>query len=513
MTDDKLPPRVVRVWLGAAAFVGGASVMVVEVVGTRMLMPVFGVGLFVWSALLVVTLGSLAFGYYLGGRVADTGRWPPLHVQLMLAGTAVAIAPFLRVPVLRMGDGLGLRFGPVISALVLFAPALFLLGMVSTTVVKRSLRDAASTGRTVGRVYAISTLGSLLGTLAAGFWLVPSYTAGTIFSGTAALLVLVGGLGFPIARRGLAGLALLPLVGVLFHEPVRVAGFDVLARRQSLHGSLTVVRDATRAVPLLLLRADHSLIGAEWHTGQPAFSFVHLLSAGIHAHPHVERALVIGLGVGSVVEPLQVAGATVDVVELDAGVVELAREHFGFRANGEVFVEDARTLVQRLDRKYDIIVHDTFTGGETPEHLLSVEVIRELSRLLTERGILTLNMVGASEGPLSAAPLAVRATLLRVFPHVRSFRDDSSSSAALHNIVQFASRSEIVFEVPAAGGAGVSRRSEVLATFQDGEIFRDANPGVPIEDADNPVAALSVSVSERFHEEMNRLYPTDFWID
>jgi hypothetical protein len=193
--------------------------------------------------------------------------------------------------------------------------------------------------------------------------------------------------------------------------------------------------------------------------------------------------------------------------------VELAREHFGLRPNGDVFVEDARTLVQRLDRKYDLIVHDTFTGGETPEHLLSVEVIRELSTLLTERGILTLNMVGASDGPSSAAPLAVRATLLRVFPHVRSFRDSSSSEDALHNIVQFASRSELVFQVPALAEIGASRRTEVLATFQDGEIFRDAKGGVPIEDAHNPVAGLSVSVSERFHEGMNRLYPTEFWID
>lgn len=509
------PTKAAGPWLSLAAFVGGASVMLVEIVGTRVLTPLFGVGLYVWSALLGVTLGSLALGYYVGGVLADTRSKFALPVQLIAAGLLLSMTPFARVPLLLALSGMEPRLGALTAATLLFGPTLCVLGMVSTTAVKLAIQASHGTGRAAGRVYALSTIGSLLGTLAAGFWFVPNYPVTHILMGTAAMLMLVGVSGLRAARRLTAGLGvvgLMVLLGVI-PEPTVEGSVEIVARRQTPYGSVAVVRDAKHGTALTMMKADHSLIGAQWATGEPAFAFVHILEAGRLARPMASRALVIGLGIGSAATALANAGMIVDIVELDPAVVDLAQEHFGFVPNGDVFTEDARTLIGRTDRRYDLIIHDTFTGGVTPEHLLSLEVMQQLSKLLTQNGVLTLNVVGAVTGPLSAATLAVRRTMGEAFAHVRAFRDGPiKGDNELHNTIFFASEGPIRFAPVSASAGPASQRESVLMNFQQWEVLQTVAPGAIITDEHNPIARLSAPVTQRFHEEMNELYPPGFWL-
>jgi spermidine synthase len=141
--------------------------------------------------------------------------------------------------------------------------------------------------------------------------------------------------------------------------------------------------------------------------------------------------LEIGLGIGSLPSILTARGLDVDVVEIDRAVVRAAREYFGFSTRGETFVEDARTFLRRTERRYDLIVHDTFTGGTTPEHLLSLEVLRNIHDLLHPGGVLALNFVGYEDGPHAEATLLVARTVRAVFPKVRTFRDSAPVLFAL----------------------------------------------------------------------------------
>ncbi|HSD60489.1 MAG TPA: fused MFS/spermidine synthase, partial [Burkholderiales bacterium] len=180
-------------YLVLTAFVCGGLVMVIEVLGSRVIGPFFGVSLFVWTALITVTLVALAAGYAAGGHLADRRSSPDwLYGIILLAGFAVLLVPLAKAPVLKACLPLGLRAGALTSAAALFGPSLFLLGCVSPYVVKIAARELQSLGRTVGGLYALSTVGSFVGTVATGFFLIAFLGVNHIFLLTGAALVALG---------------------------------------------------------------------------------------------------------------------------------------------------------------------------------------------------------------------------------------------------------------------------------------------------------------------------------
>lgn len=505
--------------LYCAAFVSGGAVMVVELLGSRVLGPFFGVGLFVWSALLAVTLGALALGYYLGGLWADRKQNAGAAFWLLIgAGCAVALVPMAASTVLAACEPFGLRLGSSLSALALLGPGLTLLGMVTTTLTREVAASTSShRGRELGKLYALSTVGGLLGTLLTGFLLIPSWSIRSIFVGTAVCLIAFGLLGRFVQKRSLGTVPALLVPLLALATPSTSAGehIRVLERAQSVYGTLSVIQDDSRGAPLRLLRADHSFIGGQWSSGsEPAFSFVHILEAVHLARRQGTRALSIGLGIGSASTALSRFGVRTDVVEIDAEVVRLAREYFNYSPTGSVYTEDGRTLLQRLNEKYDFIIHDTFTGGAVADHLLSVEILATIRERLVPAGVLALNIVGAERGSLSRSAHAVNRTLRHVFPHVRAFRDgppQTTEEASMANIIFFASTEPVVFARPTHFESETCE--EMLRSFQNWEVLRDADPAAPIiHDSNNALAVLSIPVTEAYREAMNELYPTTFWL-
>jgi spermidine synthase len=507
-------PRTGLVYVAVVA--SGASVMIVEILGTRVLRPFFGVSLFVWSALLAVTLASLAAGYFGGGVLVD--RHPNrkvLYWLIILAGTTCGLLPLLSGPVLSLADQVGIRAGTLLSAALLFAPTLTLLGMVSPVALRLLAREVVGLGHTAGWVYGLSTLGGLAATLLTGYFLVPAFGVALIFVGVAVTLILIGLAGLVQEGGHLGGSLTLaaPLVTLLGHGSPTLPGFEVLARAESAYGSVSVLEDTRQSSRARILRVDHSIMGAKWmETGESAFAFVHLLEAVRLTRPAGRTALVVGLGTGEVAASLARHEVRSDVVEIDPQVVHFAKEYFAFRPTGDVFTEDARTFVRRTNRHYDFVIHDTFTGGETPEHLLSVEVLEQIRNVLEPSGVLALNVVGATEGELSPLVAAVQRTIRHVFPHVRTFRDSAKRSHELSNIVSFASQEAFDFAPPSPPFE--SRSCEhTLTHFLAWEVHGELDSRAPlITDANNPLARLSVPVSEAFSEALAKRYPKEFWL-
>jgi SAM-dependent methyltransferase len=437
---------------------------------------------------------------------------------LLVAGVLVALVPPCTRTVLRLGDGFGIRGGALFSALALFGPCLVTLGMVTTVAVRSVALGAGHAGRNVGLVYSLSTLGGLTGTLLTGFVLVPAWAVETTLLVTALVLSFTGLAGY-VARggRGLAALAVLAPAAALSSGRAATAegpGVRVLERVESLHGRLSVIEDTSHGPALRLLRADHSFVGGHWvDSGEPAFAFLHLLEAVKLARPEGTRLLQLGLGIGWLPRALEKQGVQSDVVEIDPEIIRLARTHFGFRETGKVFAEDARTLIRRLETRYDFIVHDAFTGGAVPEHLLSLEVLERLKRLLLPGGVLCLNFVGAERGPLSASAQAVNATVRKVFPHVRVFRDGPEGGPlAISNLVFFAAAAPLRFEKPVSYES--PNCETVLSRFESWEVLQVPARDAPVvTDSENPLSRLSFPVSEAFRGEMRRLYPLEFWLD
>lgn len=179
-------PRVILVYL--IAFVSGAVVMAFEILGSRMLAPFFGNTIFVWGSLISVFMLGLAGGYYLGGRLAGTASsLKGLSLLLFAAALFLSALPFFGGSVCDwiFNEDLGPRLGPLTACLLLFTLPTVFLGAVSPYLVQLLVRDKGGAGRGAGNLYAVSTLGSIAGTLGASFFLI-------LWLGTKASLTLLG---------------------------------------------------------------------------------------------------------------------------------------------------------------------------------------------------------------------------------------------------------------------------------------------------------------------------------
>jgi len=240
---------------------------------------------------------------------------------------------------------------------------------------------------------------------------------------------------------------------------------------------------------------------------------VHILESVRFLRPHPQHVLLIGLGTGALASAIQPFGIKVDAVEIDPQVVRLARQYFRFSPTGEVFAEDARTFLRHTDRKYDVVVHDTFTGGVTPEHLLSVEVVTAVRRILQPQGVLVLNFPGYDRGPKAAGTWAAIRTLRTVFPAVRAFRDGPSdeASGAPTNLIFFASDSRVDFSIPSDARFENQTCERTIRSFPSWEVLDRVPDGFIITDEHNPLARLQLPIAEAHFHAMKELLPAAVW--
>ncbi len=392
-------------YLIVTAAVCGALVMVVEVLGSRVIGPFFGVSLFVWTSLITVTMVALATGYAIGGHWSDRRSSPDwLYGIIMVSGILEILVPVLKGPILQMSLPLGLRWGSLTSAFLLFGPSLFLLGCVSPYVVKIAAREMHNIGRTVGSFYAISTVGSVIGTLLTGFVLIAYLGVNQIFLLTGALLIALAVVYFVFFRRKWV-LALAAIIPFLFlpHEThvskTMPDGTHVerITNRDSFYGNLKVIDYSFKAIRYRELVIDGLVQGGvDVNNGQSIYEYAYFLQFLPYAlNPDGKNCLVIGLGAGVVPAWYKSQGVNTEVVDIDPAVVDIARNYFGFNPSIPVHVEDARYFLVNARQRYDFMVLDVFNGDTTPGHLLSVEAMRLAKQRLSSDGVLAVNLVGS----------------------------------------------------------------------------------------------------------------------
>lgn len=414
-------------FLVATSLVCGALVMVLEVLGSRVIGPYFGVSLFVWTALITVTLVGLAAGYAVGGWLSDrhpSADW--LYGIIFLAGVAVLAIPWLKEPVPRACIALGLRTGALASAAVLFLPPLFLLGCVSPYIVKVAAREVGSIGRLVGALSAVSTAGSFAGTVLTGFVLIAAFGVGRIFQAVGVVLLLLAGTYFAVVRRRWWLIAPAILAAALpQHTELRsgvAANGNLVAelyRSDSFYGHLDVVEiHEPRAVTRALIVDGAIQGGVDQATGLSAYPYPYFLQfLPVGLRPGGTRCLVVGLGAGMVPRWYEQHGVTTDVVEIDPEIVEVTRQQFGLPSAGKVVVDDARHFLNVTQEKYDYVVLDAFAADTFPGHLLSREALTLTARAMKPDGVLAMNLVGGLR-PGDRVVSSVVRTLATVFEQV-----------------------------------------------------------------------------------------------
>jgi len=490
------------------AAVTGAAVMMLELLGTRVIGPFYGVSMFVWSSLISVTLISLAVGYLLGGRLADRGR-VDLSVILVVAGLATAAIPVLRAPVLTLTNPLGLRAGAFLSALLLFFVPLTVLAMVGPYVVKLLAVRQDRVGSVSGAVMALSTAGSVAGTLVLGFFLLPLVGTRAILYSIAA--VLMGGgiclrvwLRVPSGRKPTqpASLVLLCLVaGALIaadpgHSEVTL-DYKVVYEAESMYGKIRVLDDERRGVRWML--SDASTISAvHIGTNRALFPYLSLLEGLPHFNPAGRTALVVGLGAGYLPMAFESHGIVTDAIEIDPVVARAAAAFFPFKPPRRLVVGDARYELARLPDHYDFIIHDCFTGGSIPAHVLSVEMLRDVRAHLNQGGVLAMNFFGFNRGADASALEAVAATIQAVFPYQRIL-STAPAENPIDNIILASDRPLV--SSPHSGPCNLSPPALAYLERMDNlQVTLAAGSGFVITDDFNPLETLQIPKAEAYRE-------------
>jgi spermidine synthase len=410
--------------LGALVFGAGIGALATEITASRLLAPYFGSSTVVWANLIGIVLAALALGYWLGGRLADRRPEPTLLGYVVLAAAlCIAVIPFAARPFLDVTvEGLdtasaGAVVGSFLAVVVLCAPPVVLLGMVSPFAIRLAVSSIATAGAVAGRLYALSTAGSLVGTFLPALVLIPGIGTQRTFLAIAALVAASScfllGARYLVVSAVLAGLLLVPPgaikgeKGLIHEETSRYQYIAVVQRpdgRRVLHLNEGLVIHS-------LWRPGSVLTGGEWDT--------YLAVPPLLGRP-LERVAILGSAAGTTARALGVyyPEAEVDGVELDPAVTRVGRRYFGLGDNPRLTVHtaDARPFLRSTDARYDLIVVDAYRQPYVPFYLATREFFRLVRDHLTPGGIVVLNVAAVPDDKRLVS--AIGATLATEFPQV-----------------------------------------------------------------------------------------------
>mgnify|MGYP000025005839 FL=1 len=431
--------------LEVVVFTTGGVLLALEIIASRVLAPYFGNSIYVWGSLIGVFLGALSVGYYLGGRIAD--RWPSPAVfsgVVFLAGLLVTPIPLFAPAVLEaiaLRD-FGPRANPLLAAFILFALPSVVMGAVSPYAVRLRAKSVATMGNVAGRLYALSTMGSIAGTLLAAFVLIQLAGVRMIIHLLGLLLLVLGVVGWLEARRlgaALGAFLVLVLAGALVRAAPADSPTHLVFAKDTVYHRITVT-DEGRIRYLKLDNYWQSAIDLDAPL-RSVFAYTDYMHLPILFAPHARHALLIGLGGGTI--PLQYHASypqlTMDVVELDPTVADVARRYFSLPKSPRlrIFTQDGRFFVKQARQQYDIILLDAYLIDTIPFHLVTREFFQEVRGRLAPGGVIATNIIGALGGPRSRFFRAAYRTFSSVFPVVYTFPVQWSpgSEEALRNII------------------------------------------------------------------------------
>lgn len=409
-----------------AAVVGAAS-LGAEIAAARLLAPWFGASTIVWANTIATVLVALSGGYYLGGRLADRDpTFSGLCKLVLLSAALMAAVPFVAGPFLRVSvDALdqvqaGAFAGSLVAVLVLIAAPVLVLGCVAPYAVRLSVGALDEAGRVAGRLYAISTLGSLVGVFASALVLIPFVGTRRTFLVFALALGLVAVLGLR-RRIALAAPALVTLLIALPAGTVKATTDGRViweAETEYQYARVVERHDGERRLELNEGQAVHSVYQpGEWLTGNYWDEPLVLPFAGRASPPR--SIAILGSAAGTVARAYGhfFPSTRIDAVEIDPKLTEVGRELFDLRApNLHTHAADARPWLRATQRRFDVIYVDAYRQPYIPFYLATEEFFRLARERLSPGGMVMVN-VGHPEDS-DRLERVLGATMGKVFKNV-----------------------------------------------------------------------------------------------
>ncbi len=463
-------------------FVSGVVSMGIEILVGRVVAPEFGSSIFVWGSIIGVSLTALSVGYHYGGRRADEQATPGKIVRLLVY-TAVYIGGLVWVgdPLLAAASTIPLpdRFASLPAVVAYLAVPTYILGFFSPYAAE--LLDAETVGGASGHVYAVGTIGSIVGAFGTTFVLIPAFATVTIELLFALLLL---GTAFAISLTTTSGVdrhktvTVVCAVSMLTVAPVAAPGaVDVVEEETGGIPGDTIHETQTQYQKLEI--ADRRGVRTMYLNGQPQSAmdlddpYRHVFDYSRYMHlpflfaddpDEIDRVLFVGgggfTGPKHFVHEYDV---TVDVAEVDPAVVRAGKQYFDVEesANLSIHTVGGRQYLQETETEYDLVVVDAFKKDQVPFQLTTREFMELAKERLSDDGILYMNVISAPSGSASQFYRAEYRTMETSFPHVYSFPTYGSGSH-VQNI-----------ELVATKDPGVVTQSELTARNRDRDVGID----------------------------------------
>jgi spermidine synthase/MFS family permease len=472
----------------AAVFISGAVLLGLELVASRVVAPFFGSSIFVWGALIGVVLAGLSVGYWIGGVAAD--RFPtPL---LLLGALTVGAGLILLIPVVDdwalehvVRWDPGPRWNPLVATIALFALPSIVLATATPIAVRLRARSLTSLGKTAGRLFAVSTAGSIVGTFATAFFLIPELGTNQLLGLLATALFVAAGL-VALGERTLApglvvaALAAASVWATIALEPkqggrlsgvaaqnwspryrelgerqiaVPSEGFELVYSKNTRYHGLTVVEDG---------ESRHLRFESSFQSGmylddpfRTRYEYTDFLELPLAYRPETKRILFIGLGGGSAQKRVwrDFPDLDLQVVELDPVVRDVAYRYFRLPRSPRlhVSVEDGRRFLQRNDERWDAIVVDAYFSDSIPFHLTTLEFLDLARSRLEPGGVVASNLIGSLRGDGSKLFRSMYKTYRAAFPTV-----------TVHPVRDAGSRDDEPMNLILVAGEGAAPGKQVL---------------------------------------------------
>jgi spermidine synthase len=440
----------VKALLNFVVFTSGAVLMALEIVGSRVLAPYFGSSIFVWGSLISVFMAALSIGYYWGGWLsARQPSYARLLTLLLIPGILTFFLPFIYPAVNEWIASIdfGNRLNPLIASSIYFLlPGVF-LGTISPYVIRLAATRLSLVGSTAGTLYAVSTCGSIFGTLLTAFYLIPLMGVSNIIHALGLTLVCLSLLVVPMVRLRPVSLAravttLSLLLGTLnLSWPSTVwARLRTILEKDTFYHRIRVEEDE-EARYMYFDRTLQSAMNLKDPT-ELRLIYSRYTSLAFAFRPDAKNILIIGLGGGSIPKRLQKTfpSLQIDVVEIDPEVVRIARDQFSVREskNLRLHTQDGRLFLTRTQNQYDIILLDAYYADAMPFHLATKEFFELAQRKLTPNGVIVANLISAVTGPSGKIARSFAKTERQIFPQVYLFaarRADNVSLETVQNII------------------------------------------------------------------------------
>ncbi len=452
-------------YLYVTAFAGGLASLGTELAASSLLRSHFGTANLVWATIIGMILLYLMLGYFLGGRWADhSPRASTLYQIVAWAAFLVGLVPFAAHPVLSLASRAFAEFnvamlgGSFVAVLILFSVPVTLMGCVSPFVIRLTMEDIEGAGQTAGRVYAISTAGSFLGTFLPDLVLVPTI-------GTRNTFVALSLFTLAIAFIGLARITPRRLLRYLW-MPATIIALAILLRGQPVkaaEGTIYETESGYNYIQVVEHQGCHSLLLNE---GQGVHSMYcpdqlktpgpwdyFLIAPFFNPPPYdpgqVKRVALIGLAGGTMARQYSAVYGPlpIDGVEIDPKIVQVGRDYFAMdQPNLNVVVADGRYFLSRSTQRYTVVGVDAYRLPYIPPHLSTVEFFRQVRDRLTADGVVAIN-VGRTYTDYRLVQ-AMLATLLQVFPSAHVIDVPNSFNSVLVATVQPSEAGNVLLNLP-----------------------------------------------------------------